>query len=252
MYSKVIRTFRYAGIRLYRINLLGLSAFFCSLLLIARVASTSIWQYGFLFWNLFLALSPLLLVNLIARWPVIWENKLSRVLVFMCWLLLLPNSFYLVTDLLHLSEYRNIPRWFDLVMLFSFAWTGLLGGVLAMSRMECLVRASFLTVNTVVFRLVLIVLMAFGVYLGRHLRFNSWDFFMQPDSLIWELLLLFRRPFAQGEAWLTIGLYAILFLIIYRSLLPLIIREFSTRSRPYPPAAINKTSITTINLSHED
>ena len=229
MYKRLIRTIHRSGLRLFHANLLDVSALFCTSLLLVRITATSVWTFGFLFWNLFLAYCPLLILYAVSRWPVIWEHKLLRVLVKVCWLLMLPNAFYMVTDLLHISEFPNMPRWYDLVMLFSFAWTGLLSGVLAMSRMEVLLLSAGSWLRKVWLRVGLILLVAVGVYLGRQLRFNSWDFFTRPAPLISELLDLFKSPLLQREAWSTILLHAGLYFIVYRSLLPLMYLEFTGR-----------------------
>jgi uncharacterized membrane protein len=86
--------------------------------------------YELLIWNLFLATVPLLISTFIMachRWlPGIFLLMLAGV-----WLLFFPNSPYIITDFIHLKARHQIPVWFDALLLFTFAWNGLLMGIIS-------------------------------------------------------------------------------------------------------------------------
>ena len=48
----------------------------------------------------------------------------------------------------------------------------------------------------------IILLSAFGVYLGRFLRYNSWEILSQPKKLFSEILNMIVHPYDNYEVWL--------------------------------------------------
>src|SRR5688572_16571746 len=90
-----------------------LSSAFSCMLLAGRMVITGSAAYMFLPWNLFLAFIPYWLTGALKK-PQVRANLpfifFSRVLV---WLLFVPNSFYIITDLFHLAHISSAPQWFD-------------------------------------------------------------------------------------------------------------------------------------------
>ena len=145
-------------------------------------------RYGFLVWNLVLAWLPFLLAWMAYRKPS---------LVPVCgplWLLFLPNAPYLMTDLVHLRPFDNVPLWFDAIMLFTFALAGLLLGFLSLYYMQALVANRFGRVVSWFFVVSVTVLSGYGVYIGRFLRWNSWDVFTQPVGLVADIVNSLINP----------------------------------------------------------
>jgi len=113
----------------------------CLALYVVRVVYTGELTHFFLNWNLFLAWIPLLCA-VAAYGMQALRSKLRYAAALPCaavWLLFFPNAPYLLTDLLHLSAGEGAPAWFDLVMILSFAWTGLLLGFVSLYLMQDLV-----------------------------------------------------------------------------------------------------------------
>ena len=115
-----------------------LSVVFSLGLLMARVLVTGLITYMMLPWNLFLAYIPLAITRRMKKDIQLLEHQWKFVLVLGIWLLFIPNSFYIITDLFHLTHIDSAPKWFDLLLLFSFAWNGLIFGVLSTRQMELL------------------------------------------------------------------------------------------------------------------
>jgi uncharacterized membrane protein len=125
-------------------------------------------------------------------------------LVLVVWVLLLPNSAYLVTEL-NFSHRRPkddpAPLWYDIVMVLSLA----LSGVLNMLMNVLLVQFAYVLVvrpndndpyrqpDSWVLVAVTLVLVGVGIYLGRYVRFNSWDL-LHPGSFVRKLVEHFRVP----------------------------------------------------------
>src|SRR5437667_4027347 len=115
--------------------LLASSCFSCLLLLVRMLATHSL-GYIFLPWNLFLASVPYWISWWIIKNISIAGNKMKLILSLAVWLLFIPNSFYIITDLFHFTHIRSAPKWFDLLLIFSFAWNGILFGIISLRRIE--------------------------------------------------------------------------------------------------------------------
>jgi uncharacterized membrane protein len=56
---------------------------------------------------------------------------------------------------------------------------------------------------------------SFGVYLGRFLRWNSWDILANPVSLLLEVAVRFTNPFLHYRTWIVTTLLTCLFCLLY-------------------------------------
>jgi uncharacterized membrane protein len=90
-----------------------------------RVLVTKDTHYWFLFWNLLLAW---LLIKQLARRR--WSDPVPLLLTVL-WLAFLPNSFYLMSDLIHLQNTGEIGLLFDAVLFLSCIWNGVVAGMLS-------------------------------------------------------------------------------------------------------------------------
>jgi uncharacterized membrane protein len=163
-------------------------------------------------WNLFLAIVPLYISYRLSR----TRSNMSAALYLLAWLLFFPNSMYLITDLLHLTAHPGIPKWYDLLMLFSAAVTGAIIGYQSLYQVELFLRKhiSRQYIQLIIFSF--FILCGYGVYLGRYLRWNSWDIIMQPLSLASDIRQQFVHPFRNIQCWLLTGLFGTWMYIIYR------------------------------------
>jgi uncharacterized membrane protein len=153
-------------------------------MLLGRAVFARSLELKFYVWNLILAWVPLLSAlcayRLAGRRPVRWW------LLALCaglWFFFFPNAPYIVTDFLHLKGRPPVPPWFDIVMMMSFAWTGLLLGYLSLLLMQETVRIRCGAVLGWTFAVAMLALSSFGIYLGRFARWNSWDVIARPHGL---------------------------------------------------------------------
>jgi uncharacterized membrane protein len=188
---------------------------FSFVLLCARVVATGSITYVFLLWNLFLAFIPYAISNwLYFNLPAI-KSKLKLIAAIALWLLFIPNSFYILTDLFHLDEITSAPKWFDLLLLLSFAWNGLLFGITSLRKMETILLRSNGRGFSLFIIFMVMSLNAYGIYIGRFLRYNSWDVVAQPFSLFAELLEMMVHPFQNKMEWGMIFCYAVFMTLLY-------------------------------------
>jgi uncharacterized membrane protein len=99
------------------------------------------------------------------------------------WLLFFPNAPYILTDLFHLNGKGQMPKWFDLMLILSYAWTGLLFGFFSLWNTEEILSRLIPRRFIPYISSVLLFLGSYGIYLGRFPRWNSWDLFTRPGAL---------------------------------------------------------------------
>lgn len=197
------------------IGLLALLTSFSILLLVSRISYTGSIRYIFLLWNLFLAALPWICSLYFERKN---ENKKTwqLFLLLAVWLLFFPNSPYILTDLFHLGGGHSVPLWYDLILLLSFAWTGLLYGFLSLLQLEKMARQRWSETKTTILIICLLFIASFGVYLGRFLRWNSWDILSNPLGLLYDISDRFMQPWLHHRTWgLTLLLGSFLSLMYY-------------------------------------
>jgi uncharacterized membrane protein len=196
---------------------LHLLCIFSITLLIFRIIITGQLSFIFLVWNLFLAYIPFgisTLMELKKKDVDHWQFWVTAPL----WLLFFPNAPYILTDLFHLNNNRMMPEWFDLLLILSFAISGLLLGLFSLRSMHKIVETLHSKWVGLLFVMVSIVGGSFGVYLGRFERYNSWDIFRMPFEIAKDISSRIIYPSDHPRTWgLTIGLsllLAILYLFI--------------------------------------
>jgi uncharacterized membrane protein len=134
--------------------------------------------YRGLVWNLMLAWVPLAFA-MAAYARARRRVDLTVAVLLVPWLLFFPNAPYLLTDFIHLGE-GPAPLWYDALMLSAFAWTGLLLGFASLYLVQMIVRRTFGAAVGWLGVLVALSLGSIGVYVGRFIRFNSWDALLHP------------------------------------------------------------------------
>lgn len=194
--------------------LLIASVFSLSLLAI-RIIKTGRLSYGFLAWNLFLAYVPYFISEWLAKHSQILASRLKLIPLVFTWVLFMPNSFYILTDLFHLNNMTKGDSWYDLTLILSFAWNGILFGILSIYKMEMLLKNAKGKFIAGVIICAVMWLNAFGVYIGRYLRFNSWDIFVNPFSLISETVEIIFIPYDYRYVWAMSFCFAFFMAILY-------------------------------------
>lgn len=165
--------------------------------------------YTFLHWDIFLAWVPVFCVLLIelVYWGK-WTSHRIRVLIMsllgLIWLAFYPNSAYLITDMLHpFVHYKpaagirfthDIEFWHHLLVFVSAAWIGLTLGIYSLYILHSLVARSFGWITGWSFAIVVLALSSVGIYIGRFVRWNSWDLLTKPGIRIQELYHMLFDP----------------------------------------------------------
>lgn len=176
-----------------------LMTLFCFSLSAFRYYISDTKVFLFLNWNLFLAWIPLLLSSFIRVFHI--KSKISLVFIIIVWILFFPNSPYILTDLFHLRARNAVPIWYDLIVILSYAWTGLICGFISLHDIEKRL-SDFGKKNRINAVIVLFLFISsFGVYLGRFLRWNSWDVLNNPFGLFSDIVLRLIYPMEYTKTW---------------------------------------------------
>lgn len=185
------------------------------LLFRVRVELSGSLDYIFLVWNIFLAWIPLVFAHTATTFS--WKRKhilLTVPVVALLWLLFFPNAPYILTDLQHLSQQRpGIPVWFDVLLIIWFAWTGLLLGMVSLFLMQDIVRRGFGRVAGWLFVFAVGILGSLGIYIGRFLRWNSWDIILNPIAHLSAFMFYATHP--SMRSILFISVFAAFFTFFY-------------------------------------
>ncbi|WP_019640633.1 DUF1361 domain-containing protein [Paenibacillus fonticola] len=168
--------------------------------------------YLFMLWNTFLAWIPLGLAVVLDMVSLL-KRKVLKFFLFLgvgsVWLFFYPNAAYLITDMLHPFHRYPIASgtgrfwednlfWDNLFTMFFAALLGLAIATASLLSVHALVRKYLGGVTGWVFVVAVLLLSSFGVYMGRFIRFNSWDILRDPlrifgDTVIYLMDLEYLR-----------------------------------------------------------
>jgi len=169
-------------------------------------------ELWYLNWNLFLAWVPIGLMLLLERTlrKRLWSSWQALVLTGL-FLAFLPNTFYLMTDVIHLQESARVDLIFDVAMFQSFILNGCVLGFLSVYLLHIELRkrlndlSSWLLVGTALF------ITSFAIYIGRELRWNTWDILLNPASILFQVSESILHPTEHHETFsITLSFFVLL------------------------------------------
>jgi uncharacterized membrane protein len=148
----------------------------------------------FLIWNLVLAWIP---VFFAAGFAAV-RRRAWLLPLGVGWLAFLPNSPYLVTDLVHLGE--GVELWRHVLQYGFAAWTGIMLGVVSLRLIHERIERQWGAPLGWLAVVVSIGLCSIGVVIGRFQRWNSWDLVTRPDAVVASTFEWVRSPFAYVQS----------------------------------------------------
>lgn len=193
----------------------------CLAMFIVRVIATGTFRYWFIPENLALAWAALLfgwwlnkqLENY--RW-LNWRNISLTVI----WLAVLPNSWYVLTDFIHVYPTGEISELFDISMMSLLIFNGFILGCTSLFLIHRQLQKRFNFLRTWLIVAALILLSSFAIYLGRDLRWSSWDVLTDPSGLLLNVSDRLISPLQHQRATNITGLFFVVvgsvYLLFYR------------------------------------
>lgn len=211
----------------------------CAALVLGRILWTGTLRPAFLIWNLFLAWLPLVFALLACDHYAERKGRNLRFVGFAgAWLLFFPNAPYIFTDLIHVSSGFYQHYWMDLLMVLLCAMTGLVLGFVSLYLMQSVVNSMFGWLASWLFIGAIALLSGIGIYLGRFLRFNSWDIVLRPFKLYHGVNNWFSAPVGDPKSLAFPAMFATFLFVAYVMLYALTHLRQSVRSTPEPAAPI--------------
>lgn len=174
---------------------------------------------AYLVWNLFLAWLPLLfvlrLMNVLKRklWSS-WEALLTSFL----WLAFLPNSFYIISDLIHIQQLPRTDILYNVVMFVSFVFSGAMIGFSSLYLVHLQLRRRFSPVGAGFWVAVTLLICSVAIYMGRDLRWNTWDILVNPGGILFDISDRVQHPEAYRGMLLVITVFFVLLGSMYNVL----------------------------------
>ena len=198
------------------IESVGLISLLCLSLFGLRMIVTGTGRYWFVPENLALAWAGLffawVLVNRLKTSPWrSWQNIALSVL----WLIFLPNTWYVLTDFVHVFATGEISQLFDIVLIFNLVLCGFILGFTSLYLVHreldkrCSLARSYLLIEIV------ILISSFAIYLGRILRWNSWDVLSDPGGLVINVSDRIIDPFGHPRSLNMTALFFVLLSVTY-------------------------------------
>ncbi|GAC1390526.1 MAG: DUF1361 domain-containing protein [Candidatus Saccharimonadales bacterium] len=181
-----------------------------------RFLATQDSRYSFMLWNLLLATIPLLFAyTLHHRLQTTGWRQPINILLTLLWLGFLPNSFYLLSDLIHLKNTGEINMLYDAVLFASFIFNGYIAGFASLYIIHINLIKRIVRRQTFFIILGILLVTSFAIYLGRSLRWNSWDLVFNPFAIIFDVSESIVDPSSFPQAFVTTGSFFLLLSSIY-------------------------------------
>lgn len=201
--------------RLTPLFLFTITTAICVAMVAVRMHYTSKITFVFLVWNIFLALIPYGISTLLVMYHERIRNRWLLLFPFVFWLSFFPNAPYILTDLFHLKQRAGVPFWYDLSLILFFAWNGLMLGYASLLDIQYVLTKRFTSWIGWIVTLGSLMLGAFGIYLGRYLRWNSWDILSSPGGLFADIADRLIDPRAYPQTYGVTIIFSVFLVLGY-------------------------------------
>lgn len=141
----------------------------------------------FLGWNIFLATLVFLFSELYVYLDKTKKRKIYLVAILTLYILFFPNTLYVLTDFIHLENYDFFAEYPSTYVMMSSDWLvfmhitigALYAAKLGISSIKKIEPYVFQSLKKYKFLILsaLFLLSSLGIFIGRFLRFNSWQIF---------------------------------------------------------------------------
>ena len=175
-------------------------------------------NYSFLYfiWNLFLSWVPLALsITLI----YILKNKLwsswSALFFSFVWLIFIPNSFYMISDFVHLIEVPTNYLLYFVIAFTAIIYSASINGYISLYLIHRELKKRLRPGTSWLVVAIICLISSYAIYIGRVLRWNSWDILINPGGVLFDVSDNFLNFNSLKNSILTTLLFFVLIFSIY-------------------------------------
>jgi uncharacterized membrane protein len=167
--------------------------------------------HWYLLWNLFLAWVPFGLGVCLYRLlgDKSW-NSWQPISLTIIWLCFLPNTFYMITDFIHVPEGDTSDITYNVALFTSFITVSVALGFTSLAIVHSEMRRRLPARMCWELILGILFLVSFAIYVGRYLRWNTWDIVTNPAGILFDLSERFIHPASHPQTFATTILFFIM------------------------------------------
>lgn len=206
---------------IYKLSIPKSVVFITLLAIFLNILRIVIWgkmSFFYILWNICLAFIPFFIsYTILSLIKESRSNKIILIVGIVLWILFIPNAPYIVTDFIHLGTTRSIPILYDTFLLFSSATVGMILFFESLNHVEQIIQMKLSKRKTSTIIGVIILVISFGMYIGRFLRFNSWDIFINHSSLFGHVWKIFSQATTHKEVYLYTILFFLFLFTFYKA-----------------------------------
>ncbi len=170
----------------------------------------------FLLWNFFLAGLPLIFSSIMLQMSEKGYNRNAIFGLGLLWLIFLPNAPYMLTDYIHVKYGDRGYLLLDAFTLGWFAIAAFAAAVISLNDVSTLLMKRYNGYLVSLMILSICLLCSLGIFLGRDLRFNSWDVVTNPKALVMETVVRLSNPIADFYTWASAMVISLLLFVVYQ------------------------------------
>jgi len=172
--------------------------------------------FAYLVWNLFLAWLPLLFAVWLSRTlrTHLWSSWPALALTA-AWVGFLPNSFYMISDFIHIQEVQRVDLLYDVVMFASFIFNGVLLGCISLYLVHYELERRLRWRSAVAAIGWVLLACSFAIYVGRELRWNTWDVLVNPAGILVDVSNRLLNPHAYPHVVATTASFFVVMASLY-------------------------------------
>ncbi len=130
----------------------------------------------------------------------LWSSWLALATTAM-WLLFLPNTFYMLSDFVHLADSANSEVLLDTLLFCAFIFPAMIMGYLGVFIIHLQLRQRVEGRTAAAIIAAVLLGCSFAIYIGRELRWNSWDVLTSPLGLLFDVSDRIINPHAHPQAF---------------------------------------------------
>jgi uncharacterized membrane protein len=185
---------------------------FCFGVLLYRCIFTWNLHYTFLLWNLLIAFVPYIVSKQLLKCK---ELNIKAILLLFIWMLFFPVCIYLFTDIVQMHSSDTFYFLYDALLFLSFAFTGLLPGLISLRQIETFLTKHapgfFVKVSVLFF----IFLSSYSICLVRFLHLKSWNIVIDFKKMFHASEKDILYPADHVRIWLSIFVLVLLIDALY-------------------------------------